>query len=123
MCFDMDLVTGTRPANHDGARMIQLCVAPCHRLGGKCVQDIEFIGDGGLSPYISRHRQTMTRIVNGCDRELHIFLLVHRIWGLECLQERTSPVNDYDCESNKIPKLQLSRLCGISSGGREKLNG
>ena len=27
-----DLVTSAQPANHEGARMIQLCVAPWHRL-------------------------------------------------------------------------------------------
>ena len=30
--FNTDLVTSAQPANHEGARMIQLCVAPWHRL-------------------------------------------------------------------------------------------
>ena len=30
--FNTDLVTSARPANHEGARMIQLCVVPWHRL-------------------------------------------------------------------------------------------
>ena len=30
--FNTDLVTSAQPANHEGARMIQRCVAPWHRL-------------------------------------------------------------------------------------------
>ena len=46
MCFDTDLITGARPANHEGARMIQLYVVPWHRLSKQCVQDIKIVGCG-----------------------------------------------------------------------------
>ena len=64
----------------------------------KCVQDIKFTGDGGLSPYRSGHCRSMTTIANQCDRELRIFLLLGGRCGLGVPREKASPdsVSEYE---------------------------
>ena len=65
-----------------------LCGSVAQVEENKRVQDIEFVGDGDLSPYRSGHRRSMTTIANRCDGELHIFLFLGRRYGLRVPKEK-----------------------------------
>ena len=89
-----------------------LCGSVVHVEDNKCARDIKFEGDGGLSPYMSGHCWSMTMIENRCDRELRIFLLIGRRYGLGVPKEKASPVSvsDYDMTINKNTRVETDTI-------------